>query len=133
MFVPYRRIGNETEARVRKQYEEQGKQEGIVIRQDSGAHPFNPNHHSCVLSYSPLPPPLVDHTILHYTANKVPVGIQYKCLVPMYVFPENETVRPRYFQNIIIIFSLRISTFTYVSVSNLYIFLGGPMVGNWNT
>jgi hypothetical protein len=36
MIVPYRRIGNETEARVRRQYEEQGKQEGIVIRQDSG-------------------------------------------------------------------------------------------------
>ncbi len=40
--------------------------------------------------------------------------IQYKCLVQIYVFPHrNETARPRYFQNIIIMFCLPITTFIY--------------------
>jgi hypothetical protein len=30
----------------------------------------------------------INHSILQYTANDRPVRIQYKCLVPIYVFPE---------------------------------------------
>ncbi len=45
-----------------------------------------------------------------YTANEEPVRIQYKCLLPIYVFPEMKlcTVQPRYFKNIIIMFCLQI-------------------------
>jgi hypothetical protein len=30
-----------------------------------------------------------------YTANEVPVDIQYKCLVPIYVFPEMNLLFPK--------------------------------------
>ncbi len=39
-----------------------------------------------------------------HTANEGQVRIHYKCLVPSYVFPENETVQPPGFQNRIIMF-----------------------------
>ncbi len=48
--------------------------------------------------------------------------IQYKCLVPIYVFPEIETVLPRYLQNIIIMFCLPVSAFMYLWM--IYIFPG---------
>ncbi len=44
------------------------------------------------------------------TANEGQVRIQYKCLVPIYVFPEMKLCMPPYFQNRIIMFSLPIST-----------------------
>jgi hypothetical protein len=43
------------------------------------------------------------------------VRIQYKCLVPIYVYPEIKITRPHYFQNRIIMFCLPISE------SDLYI------------
>ncbi len=51
-----------------------------------------------------------------HTANEGSVRFQYKCLVPLYVhcIPRNETVRPRHFQNRIIMFCLPISTFMYL-------------------
>jgi hypothetical protein len=39
-----------------------------------------------------------------YTANEGPERIQYKCLVLICVFPENETAGTHYFQNRIIMF-----------------------------
>jgi hypothetical protein len=53
-----------------------------------------------------------------YTANVGPVIIQYKCLVPIYVFP----VRNCYFQNRIIMFCLPVPTLIYLG--EVYIFPG---------
>ncbi len=47
------------------------------------------------------------------TANEGPVRIQYKCLVPIYVFPEMKLCGLLIFQNRIVIFCLPISTFMY--------------------
>jgi hypothetical protein len=45
-----------------------------------------------------------NHTTLHI-ANEGPVRIQYKCRVPIYVFPEMKLCsKPPYFQNRIIMF-----------------------------
>jgi hypothetical protein len=51
-----------------------------------------------------------------HTANEGPVRIQYKCLVPIYVFPEMKlcSVQPPYFQNRIIMFCLPIPTLIYL-------------------
>ncbi len=50
-----------------------------------------------------------------------PVRIQYKCKIRL-CLPRNETAQPSYFQNIIIMFCLSISTFMYLWA--IYIFPG---------
>ncbi len=68
-----------------------------------------------------------------HTANEGPERIQYKCLVPIYMFiPRNETAGPCYFQNRNIIFCLPISTFMYLYA--IYIFPGLVCLYiSWNT
>ncbi len=51
-----------------------------------------------------------------YTAKERPVRIQYKCLVPIYVFSEMELLFPKQNYNI-----LSHSLFTRISVRDLYI------------
>jgi hypothetical protein len=51
-----------------------------------------------------------------YTANEGPVKIQYKCLVPLYVFPEMKLLFPKENYNV-----LSPSSYTYISVRDLYI------------
>ncbi len=51
-----------------------------------------------------------------YTANEVPVRIQYKRLVPIYVFPEMKLLFPK--QNYIV---LSPSSYTDIPVRDLYI------------
>jgi hypothetical protein len=51
-----------------------------------------------------------------YTANKGPVRIQYKCLVPNYVLPEIKLLFPKQNYNV-----LSPSSYTHISVSDLYI------------
>ncbi len=51
-------------------------------------HAFSP---SCGLALPPTPSPVSNLdciTIVRYTTNEGPVRIQYKCLVPIFVFPE---------------------------------------------
>ncbi len=50
------------------------------------------------------------------TASEGPVRIQYKCLVPIYVFPERKLIFPK--QNYIV---LSLSSYTHISVRDLYI------------
>jgi hypothetical protein len=45
-----------------------------------------------------------------HTANEGPVRIQYKCLIPIYIFPEMKLRSFFYFQNRIIMLCLPIST-----------------------
>jgi hypothetical protein len=52
-----------------------------------------------------------------YTANEGPVRIQYKCLVPVYVFPEMNLLFPK--QNYTV---LSPSSYTHISARDLYIF-----------
>jgi hypothetical protein len=51
-----------------------------------------------------------------YTANEGLMRIQYKCLVPIYVFPEMKLLFPKRNYNI-----LSLSSYTNVSVRDLYI------------
>jgi hypothetical protein len=51
-----------------------------------------------------------------YTANEGPVRIQYKWLVPIYVFPEMKMLFPKQNYNV-----LSPSSYTHVSVRDLYI------------
>jgi hypothetical protein len=51
-----------------------------------------------------------------HTANEEPVRIQYKCLVPIYVFPEIKLLFPK--QNYYVLSS---SSYSHTSVRNLYI------------
>jgi hypothetical protein len=51
-----------------------------------------------------------------YTANEGPVKILYKCLGPIYVFPEIKLLFPK--QNYIV---LSPSSYTHISVRDLYI------------
>ncbi len=68
------------------------------------------------------------------TANEGPVRIQYKCLVPIYVFPELKLLFPKQNHNV-----LSPSSYTNISVRNLYIsriclpilLLQGPMGIMW--
>jgi hypothetical protein len=50
------------------------------------------------------------------TANEGPVRIQYKCLVPIYVFPEMKLLFPKQNYNV-----LSPSSYTHISVTDLYI------------
>ncbi len=50
------------------------------------------------------------------TANEGPVKIQYKCLVPIYVFPEMKLLFPKQNYNV-----LSPSSYTHISVRNVYI------------
>ncbi len=50
------------------------------------------------------------------TANEGPVRIQYKCLIPAYVFPEMKLLFPRQNYNV-----LSPSSYTHISVRDLYI------------
>jgi hypothetical protein len=50
------------------------------------------------------------------TANEGPVRIQYKCLVPVYVFPERKLLVPKNNFNV-----LSPSPYTHISVRDLYI------------
>ncbi len=71
-----------------------------------------------------------------YTANERSVRIQYKCLVPIYVFSEMKLRRPRYFQNKIKIKMFCLPTSTFVYFWAIYIFpclvCRGPTVGIYN-
>jgi hypothetical protein len=51
-----------------------------------------------------------------YTANEGPVRIQYKWLVPIYVFPEMKMLFPKQNYNV-----LSPSSYTHISVTDLYI------------
>ncbi len=51
-----------------------------------------------------------------YTGNEGPVSIQYKCLVPIYVFPEMKLLFPKQNYNV-----LSPSSYTYIPVWDLYI------------
>jgi hypothetical protein len=51
-----------------------------------------------------------------YTANEGPVRIQYKCLVPIYVFPEMKLLFLK--QNFNVLFP---SSYTHIPVIDLYI------------
>ncbi len=51
-----------------------------------------------------------------YTANEGPVRIQYKCLVPIHIFPEMKLLFPKQNYNI-----LSPSSYTPISVRDLYI------------
>ncbi len=50
------------------------------------------------------------------TANEGPMRIQYKCLVPIYVFPERKLLFPKQNYNV-----LSPSSYTPISVRDLYI------------
>jgi hypothetical protein len=50
---------------------------------------------------------------IKYTANEGPMRIQYKCLVPIYVFPALNCAT-LFFQNRIIMFCLPIPTLIYL-------------------
>ncbi len=58
---------------------------------------------------------------IQYTANEGPVRIQYKCLVPIYVFPEMNLLFPKQNDNV-----LSSSSYTHISVSDWYISKIGP-------
>jgi hypothetical protein len=59
----------------------------------------------------------VNHcTIFIHTAKEGPERIKYKCLVPIYVFPEIKLLFPKQNYNV-----LSPSSFTYISVRDLYI------------
>jgi hypothetical protein len=70
-----------------------------------------------------------------YTANEGLVRIQYKCLVPIYVFSEMKLLFPKKNYNV-----LSPSSYTHISVRDLYISRMGlpiPLQGNmwtnpWN-
>ena len=51
-----------------------------------------------------------------HTANKGPMRIQYKCLVPIYVFPEIKLLFPKQNYNV-----LSSSSYTHISVRDSYI------------
>jgi hypothetical protein len=53
---------------------------------------------------------------VYHTANEGPVRIQYKCLVPIYVFPEMKLLFPKQNYNV-----LSPSSHTHISVRDLYI------------
>jgi hypothetical protein len=53
---------------------------------------------------------------IHLIANEGPVRIQYKCLVPGYVFPERKLLVPKHNYNF-----LSLSPYTYISVRDLFI------------
>ncbi len=52
----------------------------------------------------------------NHTANEGPVTIQFKCLVPIYIFPEIRLLFPKQNYNV-----LPPSSYTHLSVSDLYI------------
>jgi hypothetical protein len=58
----------------------------------------------------------VNHTIFIHTANEGPVRMQYKCLVPNYVFPEIKLLFPKQNYNV-----LSPSSYIHISVRDLYI------------
>jgi hypothetical protein len=58
---------------------------------------------------------LLDSTLSN-TANEGPVRIQYKCLVPVYVFPKNEKLFPKQNYNV-----MSPRSYTHISVRDLYI------------
>jgi hypothetical protein len=51
-----------------------------------------------------------------HTANEGPMRIQYKCLVPIYVFPEMKLIFPKQNYNV-----LSLSFYTHISMRDLYI------------
>jgi hypothetical protein len=74
-----------------------------------------------VVFFAP-PHPFPRH--LRHIANEVPVRIQYKCLVPIYVFPEMKLLFPKQNYNL-----LSPSSYTHISVRDLYISrIGQPVL-----
>jgi hypothetical protein len=59
----------------------------------------------------------------YYSANEGPVRIQYKCLVPIYVFPAMKMSFPKQNYNV-----LSPSSYTRIYVRNLYISRIGPPI-----
>ncbi len=67
--------------------------------------------------------------MLLYTANEGLVKIQYKCLVPIYVFPEMKLLFPKQNYN-----ALSPSSYIHISVRDLYISrIGLPILLLGNT
>ncbi len=60
--------------------------------------------------------PTLTPTSQAYTSHAVPVRNQYKCLVPIYVFPEMKLLFPKQNGNV-----LSPSSYTHISVRDLYI------------
>ncbi len=59
---------------------------------------------------------MLSNSPTHHTANEAPVKIIYKCLVPIYVFPEMKLLLPKQNYNV-----LAPSSYTHISVRDLYI------------
>jgi hypothetical protein len=55
-------------------------------------------------------------TLLDISANEESVKILFKCLVPIYVFPEKKLLFPKQNYN-----DLSLSSYTHISVRDLYI------------
>ncbi len=66
---------------------------------------------------SSWPVSLISSKILYLTANEGPVRIQYKLLVPIYVFPEMKQLFPKQNYNVL----SPSSSCTHISVRDLYI------------
>jgi hypothetical protein len=60
----------------------------------------------------------------HHTANEGPVKIQYKCLVPIYVFPEMKLLFPKQNYNV-----LSPCSYTHRSVRDCCKEICGPILG----
>jgi hypothetical protein len=54
--------------------------------------------------------------VVCYPSNEGPVRIQYKCLVPIYVFPEIQLLFPKQNYNV-----LSSNSYTHISMGELYI------------
>jgi hypothetical protein len=81
--------------------------------------PFSNNWHKIQRGHRLGFPLSCGPSTLHiYTTNKGPVRIQYKCLVPIYVFPERKLLFPKQNCNI-----LSHSSYTRISVRD-FIFPG---------
>jgi hypothetical protein len=59
--------------------------------------------------------------VILYTANEGPVRIQYKCLVPIYVFPEIKLCRLVISKTEVQSIVLSPNSYTHISVRDLYI------------
>jgi hypothetical protein len=60
---------------------------------------------------------------IDYTANERPVRIQYKCLFPIYLFPEMKLLFSKQNYNV-----LSSSSYAHISVTDLYISAAGKYV-----
>ena len=79
--------------------------------------PFSNNWHKIQRGHRLGFPLSCGPSTLHiYTTNKGPVRIQYKCLVPIYVFPEKKLLFTKQNYNV-----LSPRSYTHISVKDFYI------------